>query len=302
MTKTLDRIDLLRLFVRIVEVGSLSAAGRALGLSQPSVSRQLRALEADVGAELLRRTTHDMSLTDAGRLMLEEAQSLLAGWDSLSDRLRGGTQALEGPAVVLAPLGLGQTLLADSAARFAAAHPGVRLDWRLDDAPRDLTEEGIDLWLRIGPVADEGLIVSALGTMPRVIVAAPALGAADTPEALAELPAVLLGPYASALTGVQGPDGAVADLPCASTHRTDNVFAARRLAVAGLGFAVLPWWLVSEDILAGRLHVLCPDWHPPGAPLHLAYRPARYRPARLTALIAHFVSEAAEGRLTQSPG
>ena len=106
------------------------------------------------------------------------------------------------------------------------------------------------------------------------------------------------GPTEEALAGIRGPDGTTADLPRAAEHRTDNIFAARRLACAGLGFAVLPRWLVADDLATGALVALCPDWQPPPAQLSLAYRPARYRPARLTALIRHLCDEAKAGQLT----
>ncbi|MEM7500127.1 MAG: LysR family transcriptional regulator [Pseudomonadota bacterium] len=285
MAKTLDRFDLLRLFLRIAETGSLSGAARALGLSQPSASRQLRMLEEDLGATLLRRSTHELALTEEGERLLPEARALLDGWEGVRERIGGAEGALEGRIRVLAPAGLGQTLLADAAAGFLAHNPGVRLEWLLDDAPRDLVAEGIDLWLRIGPVADEGLILRPLATIPRVLVAQPVQGCAAGPEALETRGAVVLSPFASGGIVLTGPGGERVTVLPRCVVETDNLFAAARFVGAGIGYGLLPLWLVRPDLERGDLLRLCPGWQAAPIVLSLAYPRLRFRPRRVAALI-----------------
>src|SRR6201996_6067847 len=171
--KTLDRFDFMRLFVRIAETGSLSAAAQSVGISQPSASRQLRQLEALLGVQLVRRSTHDLALTDAGSRFLEDARAMLADWETSTDTLRNEREELSGLIRVAVPVALGQTILATIASRFLVKHPAVTLDWRLIDQPGDLTVSGYDLWVRAGPVRQLGLIVRHLWRIERTIVAAP---------------------------------------------------------------------------------------------------------------------------------
>ncbi|MEO0624135.1 MAG: LysR family transcriptional regulator [Pseudomonadota bacterium] len=282
----MDRLDLLALLTRIAETGSLSAAARALGLSQPTASRQLRALEDRLGAELVRRSTHDLSLTDAGLRALAEARTMTAQWEALGEAVRGDGGRLSGPLTVLAPAGLGQTVLADIAARFLREHPGVTMDWRIDDRPRDLVAEGIDLWIRIGPVQDEGLVVRPLALIERIVVAAPGTLAA-TPEALAGHPAVVLSPYASAELTLTGPGGTQVTVQLRVAARTEQIFAADRLVRSGVGLGLLPRWLVADGLASGALVELYPGWRGPEIALSLAWTPSRHRPARARRFAEH---------------
>ncbi|MGF1554280.1 MAG: LysR family transcriptional regulator [Paracoccaceae bacterium] len=288
MAKTLDRFDLMRLYVRIAETGSLSAAGRSLGLSQPSASRQLRELESELGTQLVMRTTHELTLTEAGRTFLADARRLLGDWETTLERFRLEQGEVRGPIRVAAPSGLGQTVMADLAGSFVARHPGVSLDWLLDDAPRDLIGEGIDLWIRVGPIADDSLIVRGLWQIERVVVAAPSSGIeAARPDDLAEAPAVVLGPYVGTAIDLAGPDGAAATLAPKAAISTDNLFAAERLTLAGRGYSILPLWMMQPHVDAGLARVVCPGWHPPPLGLSLAYPQSRYRPMRVNLLIEH---------------
>ena len=126
MMKSLDRLGLLETFVRIAERGSSSAAARDLGLSQASASRQLRELETRLGAVLANRTTHDFALTSAGVALLADARVALSNWEALEERHTGGDD-VRGPLRIVAPIALGQTLLADMAVAFQAEHPAVSI-------------------------------------------------------------------------------------------------------------------------------------------------------------------------------
>lgn len=292
MTRTLDRFELMRLLVRIAETGSLSAAGRSLGLSQPSVSRKLRALESEVGAQLVMRTTHDLALTEAGEDFLGDARQILAGWDAAIERVGVSIQELRGTIRVAAPMGMGQTILADLAGSFARDYPGVSLDWLLVDEPRDLIAEGIDLWIRVGTVSDESLIVKQIWTIERAIVSARAEDVGLThPAELKNRAAVVLGPYVGARIGLKCAGGGAFSLVPKTVIRTDNIFAAERMTVSKLGYSILPFWLVDGALEDGRLHHVCPEWSPPSLSLSIAYPQTRFRPARVRAFIDYVKTE-----------
>ena len=190
--KTLDGFELMRLFVRIAETGSLSAAAQSLAISQPTASRQLKQLEQLLGAQLVRRSTHELTLTDSGNRFLEDARAMLAHWETSLDTLRNERRELTGSIRVAVPVAVGQTILATIASRFLVRHPAVTIDWRLTDQPGDLVAGGYDLWLRAGPIRQLDLIVRHLWRVARTIVAAKGFAAVAHPKALENLPSVVL--------------------------------------------------------------------------------------------------------------
>lgn len=286
MARTLDRFELMKLLVRIAETGSLSAAGRSLGLSQPSASRQLRILETEIGTQLVLRTTHELSFTEAGREFLNRARDMLASWDSAVEQAGSSTSMLSGQIRIAAPMGLGQTLAADVAAGFVAAHPGVTLDWILLDEPRDLVAEGIDVWIRVGPVRDENLIVRKLCNIDRVIVSARDDDKdIQHPKDLDQRPSIVLGPYVGAQLEMTGPRDERFVLRPAAKISTDNIFVAERLMMAEHGYSILPIWMVQSAIRTGHIHAICTGWYPPQLSLSVAYPQSRFRPARVRAFI-----------------
>lgn len=287
MSQPHDRLTLLRTFARIAERGSISAAARDLGLSQASASRQLAALERRLGARLVARTTHDLALTEAGRACLAEARGLLAGWEALAERFDEGEGALRGRLKVIAPVALGQLALAEAAARFVRAHPGIGLRWLLDDGAVRMAEAGADLWLRIGPVPDETLVVRPLGRVERLVVAAPGLVAAVEPRALGAAPCVAVEPFEGTRIPLAATDGRESVLAVAASLSTDNIVAARAAVLAGAGWAVLPRWFVDADLAAGRLSDVLPDWRAPTLALNAALLPGARRPRRLAAFLDH---------------
>ncbi len=285
MSKPLDRLTLLATFVRIAEAGSLSAAARDLGLTQPSVSRQLVALETRLQAQLVRRTTHSLALTEAGQDLLADARQLLDGWETLAEKHQRATTEVRGRLKVVAPIALGQLGLADFAVRFQQLHPGVALTWQLEDHALRFAEVGCDCWIKVGPVPDDTLIVRPLGQVERLLVAAPALlkdrAVPSHPRHLADLPGVALAPFEGQQLALTSTAGASAVLMPAVTLTTNNIFVLHRAALQGLGVAILPRWFVEADLKAGRLIDVLPTWRAAALAIHVAYLPGRHRPRRL---------------------
>ena len=289
MTRAHDRFDLMRTFVRVAETGTLTAAAQSLGLTQPSVSRQLKQLETLFGVQLAQRTTHDLTLTPEGDAVLQECRRLLDAWEAVAERIGGHRREPSGLLRAIVPVGLGQTILVDLLARFRRRHPAVRVDWILADGPVDLPALGADCLIRVGSITDADLIVRRIGEVHRILVAAPDLLAAvdATPESVdpARLPAVALSPYHGARLDLVNAQGQPSSVSLDVVFASDNLFAARRAAVAGLGIALLPTWLVVEDLAARRLVRVAPELEAPRLPVLVGYPAGRYRPARLTAFI-----------------
>ena len=279
MTGRLDRLTLLATFVRIAERGSLSAAARDMDVSQASVSRQLAALEDMLGAPLIARTTHALSLTSDGRAAMADARRMLGEWDALAERT--GRAALRGTLRVVAPVALGQTVLMPAALGFLAEHPGVTLGWRLTDEPVRFAEEGCDVWVRVGPVPDDTLLVREAASVERLVVAAPDLAGRHADAPLSDWPWEALGPYEGSRIALRDGDGAETAFAARPRLATDNVVALREAAMAGLAAAILPRWFVADALAGGRLVDAAPSLRAARLPVHVATAAGTRRPARV---------------------
>lgn len=284
MSRNLDRLTLLTTFLRIAERGSITAAASDLGMAQASASRQLALLEARLDATLIRRTTHSLTLTEAGRRLLPEAQGLLQSWEALEERFSLEQGAIAGPLKVVAPVGLGQTILGDAALAFQAQHPDVTLTWILDDSQIRFAEIGCDLWIKAGRPGDESLIVRDLAEVERLVVAAPEFGKArkvDHPRGLDELACAALSDFEGSSIPLVDRGGERFLLKAHAGFTSDNLFVIKQAACKGIGFAVMPRWLVAEELAAGVLLDLLPDWRAPSLSITAAYAPARQQTLRL---------------------
>ncbi|MEM1433534.1 MAG: LysR family transcriptional regulator [Pseudomonadota bacterium] len=294
MKSKTDRLALLETFVRITEAGSISGAARLLGVSQPSVSRQLAALEAGLRTQLVRRTTHSLALTDAGTELLADARQLLDSWEVLAEKHVSAEATVQGRLKVVAPIALGQQQLVRIACNYQRQHPGVGVTWVLDDQQIRFAESGCDCWIRVGPIADEGLIVKRLGAVERLLVGARALlpegSARRSPADVRQLPLVALEPYDGDQIPLLRGKRTVTVAPPVQM-RTNNIFALREAALQGVGMAVLPRWFIAEQLKRRQLINLLPDWQAPSLPLSVAFLPGRHQPLRLRAFIDLLVAQ-----------
>ncbi len=283
-----DRIALLRTFLHIVESGSLSAAALRLGTSQPTISRRLQLLERLLGLRLLRRSTHGLALTEDGERCLAHAREVLDGWSLLEETLRGAREGASGLLRVQAPHAFGQDQLIAPLAEYLAAHPGVSVEWRLQDRMPDFIADGIDCAIRVGWVEEPAVVAVRLADVPRIVVAAPGLwGDGPPPQgaALRDLPWLALTTYyREEVTLSRG--GEELRFPIRPRLGTDSLHALRAAALAGLGAAIVSAWAVAEDLRQGRLVQLAPDWRAAPLPVSLVYPAGRLQPARLRHFIA----------------
>lgn len=289
-------------FLRIVDSGSLSAAGRTLGLSASAVSRQLVALEAELGANLLVRTTRQLALTDAGRRFEVKARDVMRAMDEAHSVVH---DAPMGRLVVSVPVTFGLAKIVPLVAKLMHEHPGLELDLRLDDRVVDLLSEGVDLAIRGGVErpSQPDLVVHELCVFDRLLVASPtlmkrypALRRGDDPELL--LPMPLLGQGQTgrttwALTRVPRRPLNEADSKPGETRRikvlgpvsSNAPLVLRELCEAGLGVALLPDWLVEDALEAGRLVRVLPDWSAAPSAMRAVYRVELRQLASIRALL-----------------
>lgn len=272
----------LRLLARCARDGSLSAAARALGITQAAASRRIQRLEAAVGGPVLHRTTRALRPTAHGDRVLALAHSVIAELEVL-ERATSGARALPtGTVTVSAPILLGQVLGGSLAADLAQRHPSLVLDLRLSNARADLVRDGVDLAIRVGRLPDAALKATRLATA-RVGAYAPGDGAPGpgSPEALRSWPWVGL-PSEATLRAV-GPGGATWEGRVELRFRSDDRLALRAAAVAGLGAVLLPTFL--GDQTPGLVRLL-PEWSFGEVPLHGVWLPESGGDPRIRAVLA----------------
>jgi DNA-binding transcriptional LysR family regulator len=258
-------LDQLSTFAQIVESGSLTAAARARRRSLPSVSRQLRALEEDLGVTLIRRTTRRLAITPEGRDLYEHAARILREVQAARDGARAGK--LRGSLTVSVPVTLGQWLVVPRLGAFLREHPALTLEVRLEDRFSDLVAEGVDLVVRAGGLVPDStaLIATPLASFTRILVASRAYltahGTPRDPQALARHDCLVQANAGSSLDRWRLCHGDVdRTVEARSRFSASAPLVLREAAISGAGIAFLPEWLVSDDLAAGRLRRVLGDW------------------------------------------
>ncbi len=292
----MDRIDMVRAFLAVAQEGSFTGAARRLGLSVKLVSKRVAALEGRLGAQLFARTTRSVSLTDAGRACRARAAPLVEQFDEFDDALRDRQGALAGPIRVTAPTGFGSHRLPVALTPFLAAHPQVEVHLALTNARVDLAAEGFDLAIRVGAPGDSSLIGRRLAPMPFIVCAAPSyLARAGAPASPADLALhVCLIDENSAEPAVwrfrPAGGGAETAVRVGGRIRANAPAPLAAFALAGLGIARSPAYVVAEAVAAGRLTHLLADHETGDAALYALYPPNRHMPLRVRALLDHLAA------------
>lgn len=261
----MDQLRAMRVFQAVVHCGSLSSAARQLGLSAPAVTRQVQALEEDLGARLFHRTSRHLSLTEAGELYHRQVEQILAQIEEARDAVANLQAVPRGTLRVHARVLVGQTWIAPALPRFLAANPEMRVDLLLSNAIMDPVERQLDLDIRIGALADSSLVARRLATSERIVCAAPDyLARCGVPLEPSDLPRHNCLTYRLNLGRpvwrFLDPAGVLTEIPVAGNLQTDSGPALLAAARAGLGLALLPDWSVLEDLRAGRMVRLFPGY------------------------------------------
>ncbi|MGO4448887.1 LysR family transcriptional regulator [Phyllobacterium sp. TAF24] len=280
----MDIVSALRTFLRVTETGSFSAAAANLDLTQPAVSRQISALEAHLNTRLLHRTTTAMTLTVEGEQMIPMALRVVEAVDALGEASCTEKSAISGKVRLSLPTPLG-LYASDRLAGLIERHPNLSVELILREEPSDLVGEGIDLEVRLGPVADGNLICRRIGWTTAFLVAAPHyLKGRVAPETPGDIDAHDCISYSRSGDGrVWSFSSGANDIavPIAPRIIANNSVAVHRAVLAGGGLAVLSHILVSRDLEDGRLVNVMPDFPPSRLPICVVYSTRRNMPQRV---------------------
>lgn len=272
----MDRLDAMSVFAAIVDGGSLSAAGRQLGVPLATVSRKLADLETHLNTRLITRSTRKLVLTDAGRDYLGACRQILEQVEEAERAASGAYAKVKGQLVVAAPIVFGRLHVVPVAAAFLELHPEVDIQVRLGDRNVNLIEEHVDVALRIGTLPDSNLVATQVGAIRRVVCASPAyLARFSTPRSLDDLDAHRCITFdgleaATAWTFVTA-DGQKRQVPVHSRLTVSTADAAIEAAVLGLGLTRVLSYQVADALHGGRLVRVLVDAESPAVAASLIY-------------------------------
>jgi len=289
-------IDALHSFLAVASSSSFSQVAKAQSVAVSSVTRKIDWLEAEVGTRLFHRSSRRVMLTDAGEQFLPRARNILAELAQAKDALASIDADPRGTMTVTAPTIFGRRHLAQAVAGFLERYPMIEVDLHVSDALVDLAEQRVDVAIRIGVLPDSDLVATRLATQHPLVVASPGYlarhGRPARPEDLLHHDCI-----AAATASTGGPAWRFAGvnrgaaLPVRGKLRTDDKDCALQAALAGIGIAFLASWVVSEDIVAGRLVSLFPDMKPADPAslpaIHAVRMPGRSSEAKARLFIAH---------------
>lgn len=289
----MDRLEGMRLFVRVAELGSFSAVAKQLGLARSVVTRQVAALEAHLGAKLLARSTRRLSLTSAGAAYLEKCRVILNLIDVAETGVAEERQTPRGPIRMSLPLVYSQKYLAPLLIEFSRRYPDVTLDMDFSDRRANLIQEGIDLAVRITAVLEPGDVVRKLGTGRMVVVASPDyLARHGEPLHPAELINHQCLGYTASANGQRWAfvaDGKLEMFPVRSRVQANNGDVLLTAAAAGLGIAYEPWFSAGDLVRSGALREVLTAYEKPELGIYAMLPGNRHVPHRLRVLMDFFV-------------
>jgi DNA-binding transcriptional LysR family regulator len=289
----------MRLFTKVVEAGSFSAAGRQLGLAVSTISRQVGALETELGTRLLNRSTRSLGLTEAGNLYYERARRIIAEVDDANAAISELTETPRGTLRLNVPVVFGRRYIAPYMREFLELHPAVRVELNVTDNYVDLIEEGADLAIRIGQTNQQSVVTRKLATLNRILCASTAYlkrhGRPERPQDLARHNCLVFyrqrpGAMTWQLTDAEG----TIDVAVTGNFTSNNAGAIGAAMAAGIGIALLPAWLVGREVQMGSVEAVLPGYraHPTGYAdeVFAVFPDGRNVPAKVRAYV-DFVAE-----------
>jgi DNA-binding transcriptional LysR family regulator len=295
----MDRVAAVALFIRIVEGGSFSKAAAEFGITQPTATKAVAAMEARLGARLLHRTTRGVSPTEIGALYYEKCKAIaheIEAADNLAVLMQRG---VGGTLRISTSVAFGRRVLVPLSIAYMRKNPSLTVDLSFDDRYVNLVEQGVDLAVRMGRLADSTLGARWLGRNPWLMVAAPDyLKARGTPRQPGELSRHACLIY-STVQGderwlLTGPDGQEQVVPVRGPLRSNNLSAVLAAAREGLGIAILPWYVAGEAVADGTVKPILERYTLPTQEIHAVFPSPKLVPGKVSAFI-EFLREALEG-------
>ena len=291
----MDRITGVQLFVRIVETGSFSKASVDLGVTQPTATKHVAAVEARLGARLLNRNTRGVSATEIGALYYEKCKTIqreLEEADNLASLLQS---RVSGQLRVSTSVSFGRRVLTPLLLDFMRKHPEISIDLSFDDRYVNLVEQGVDVAIRMGRLADSSLGARYLGHNPWVLVASPAYlkqhAAPKTPADVAGHPCLIY----SSVQGDErwrfggaverGKDGRELAVPVRGPLRTNNLSVVLEATLDNMGLAILPWYVAFDAVREGKLTPLLTEFALPEQEIHAVFPSPKLVPSKVSSFI-----------------
>lgn len=286
----MDRIQSIKVFIRVVDLGSFSKAATEIGIGQSAVTKQIAQLEAKLGSRLLHRSTHGVTPTEIGRIYYEKCK-LIAHHVEEAESVAALMQSqLQGNLRISSSVAFGRRVLVPLMVRFMKEHPKVNLDVSFEDRYVDLVAQGVDLAIRMGRLADSSLGSRYLGINPWVMVASPAYlkerGEPTTPQELTDHDALIYSTVqGDARWLLTGADGQVHSINVKGPLRSNNLSALLSAVRSGMGLAALPWYVAHGSVRSGVVKVVLSEWSLPSQEIHAVFPSPRLLPAKVQTLI-----------------
>jgi DNA-binding transcriptional LysR family regulator len=299
----MGEVEAIRTFLTVADQSSFSAAARLLGMTPASVTRTISALEEQLGVQLLLRTTRKVSLTSAGAAYAARVAPLVEGLARATEETRDLQKVTAGSIRVSAPMSLGMKVLPTVLSQFSIIHPRTSVAIELSDRFVDIVEENYDLAIRIsGPPTDKSTIWRKIRPVARLLVASPSFlaqnGTPKLPEDLATLECLSYHDQSKTETWELSKPGQTRTVDARGRFSINNGDFLCRLAVAGEGIALLPRFIVEDELRAGTLVEVLPGWTTPEIWLTLYYPPYAQLPLRVATFsdfFEAFVKESWDG-------
>ena len=283
----MDRLAAMEAFVRVVNAGSFSGAARLLRVGQPAVSKTIAQLEERLGVRLLLRSTHGLTPTEAGRSFYERARRAIEEADEAELAARGAGATLTGRLRICAAVTFSRLHVLPRLPLFLEQHPQLDVDFVLDDRNIDLIEEGIDIALRMGKLADSNLIARKIGQSPRRVFASPAylerMGVPHVPADLAGHQAVIYEQRGGGTEWSFHREGTTASVAMQGRVRVTAAEGVREAVFAGLGLAVASEWMFAPELASGAVKAILDDWSLPPVDLWAVFPTGRQASAKARA-------------------
>jgi DNA-binding transcriptional LysR family regulator len=285
----MDRLEAMSILVEVVEAGSLSAAGRRLGMPLATVSRKVSELEARLRTRLVNRSSRRLSLTDAGESYVAAIKRILDAVEEAERGASGEYRAPKGELIVSAPILFGRLHVLPVAVDFLEAYPDIDMRLELSDRVVNLFDERVDLAVRIGELPDSTLLATRVGSIRRIVCASPRYlakrGTPKAPRELREHDCVTFEGLAAADAWTFGTAKEIEVVPVRSRLVINTAEAAVDAAVASLGLTRVLSYQAAPALRSGALESVLRDFEPAPWPVSLVYTGGRFLPLKVRAFI-----------------
>lgn len=295
----MDSLGAMELFAKVVQEGSFSAAARSLSLTPSAISKQIGRLEDRLGARLITRTTRSFALTEEGRAFHDRAVRILAEVAEAEQAVSDLHGEPRGTLRVNAPFAFARQHMAPLLPAFLEKHPDLSIDLTCNDRFVDLVDNGVDMAIRIGELADSSLMARRLARNRRVVVGSPTYlerkGFPKTPDNLTNYNCVVY-TYRALRNDwlLVGPDDVEQTVRVSGNMESNYGDTLYKAVLGDLGLALLPLWMVGQDVKSGRLVDALPGYHAPDSAVYAVYPPGRHLSPKVRRFIDYLAESLAE--------